>query len=65
MSRSPRPSASAVQVARVQLTPEKEESDEIYSQLRATSREFRDGILALFFDDRTELANLTKVYGLF
>jgi predicted nucleotidyltransferase len=48
-----------------QLTPEKEESDEIYSQLRATSREFRDGILALFFDDRTELADLTKVYGLF
>jgi hypothetical protein len=47
------------------LTPEKEEADKIYGQLRATSREFRDGILDLFFDDRTELANLSKVYGLF
>jgi hypothetical protein len=47
------------------LSPGHEESDVVYQQIRKDSHRFRDALLELFFDDRTQLAQLTKTYGVF
>jgi predicted nucleotidyltransferase len=39
--------------------------DEIFQQARDLSHIFRDGLLELFFDDRSQMFELTKTYGVF
>lgn len=41
------------------------ESDELFQRARAVSHEFRDGLIALFFDETSGLGELTKMYGVF
>ena len=46
--------------------PETEaDADATYRQARDISHRFRDALLELFFDDKTELATLTRLYGVF
>lgn len=46
--------------------PEAEAEDAAtYRQARDISHRFRDALLELFFDDKTELATLTRLYGVF
>jgi predicted nucleotidyltransferase len=40
-------------------------ADATYQQARDISHRFRDALLELFFDDKTELAKLTRLYGVF
>jgi hypothetical protein len=47
------------------LTPDRQELNENYQRLRVASHAFRDGLLKLFFDSDSELAELTRMYGLF
>jgi predicted nucleotidyltransferase len=44
---------------------EESDSDPLYNSLRATSREFRQGINALFFDKHRKLVELIREYGVF
>jgi predicted nucleotidyltransferase len=39
--------------------------DALYEKARDISHRFRDALLELFFDERTELASLTRLYGVF
>lgn len=48
-----------------QLAPGSEDGDLAFEQLREASHSFRDALLELFFDDRTDLVQLTKTYGVF
>jgi predicted nucleotidyltransferase len=41
------------------------ESDEVFQEARRLSHDFRDGLLELFFDQKSGLFNLTKNYGVF
>ena len=41
------------------------ESDAVYQQARDISHHFRDALLDLFFDTKTELGQLTRLYGVF
>jgi predicted nucleotidyltransferase len=41
------------------------DSDEVYQQARILSHQFRDGLLALFFDVDSGLDAMTKTYGVF
>ena len=41
------------------------ESDEVFQEARRMSHDFRDGLLELFFDQKSGLFNLTKNYGVF
>jgi hypothetical protein len=45
------------------LSPDHDQSDEIFRQIRELSHAFRDGLLELFFDEK--LSDLTKTYGVF
>jgi predicted nucleotidyltransferase len=47
------------------LPPEEDQSDEVSQSARRLSHDFRDGLMELFFDDRTGLSELTKRYGVF
>jgi predicted nucleotidyltransferase len=47
------------------LVPAEQDSDPLYQKLRKVSHQFRDGVLELFFDSQSELANLTRFYGVF
>jgi predicted nucleotidyltransferase len=47
------------------LVPGSEDGDPAFEQLRDASHSFRDALLELFFDDRTDLVHLTKTYGVF
>jgi hypothetical protein len=47
------------------LSPEAEDADSIHRELRQASHEFRDAVLGLFFDERTALSRLTRMYGIF
>jgi predicted nucleotidyltransferase len=52
--------------ARLERLPaEAEDHDSIYQDLRRASHEFRDAVLDLFFDEGTNLNELTKTYGIF
>jgi hypothetical protein len=39
------------------------DSDPLYRQARTASHRFRDAILALLFDEKSELGSLTRLYG--
>ena len=47
------------------LPPDADQSDAVYQGARSLSHDFRDGLIELFFDDKTELSKLTKMYGVF
>jgi len=47
------------------LPPDPDQSDETFQKARKLSHVFRDGLLELFFDEKTELCQLTKTYGVF
>jgi hypothetical protein len=47
------------------LTEEDADSDPVYRRARGLSHTFRDGLLAFFFDPKSELEALTKTYGVF
>jgi hypothetical protein len=47
------------------LLPDQQDDDEVYQKLRGLSHQFRDGLLALFFDQQSGLSELTKLYGVF
>jgi predicted nucleotidyltransferase len=48
-----------------ELTEESADADPIYQRARTLSHTFRDGVLAFFFDPKSELEALTKTYGVF
>jgi hypothetical protein len=39
--------------------------DPVWAQARLLSHRFRDGLLNLFFDRESRLAELTRIYGVF
>jgi predicted nucleotidyltransferase len=41
------------------------DADDVYQHARKVSHHFRDSLLELFFDDKTGLAELTRLYGVF
>ncbi len=41
------------------------ESDSVYRRARELSHEFRDGLIELFFDEKSGLGKLTRMYGVF
>ncbi len=45
------------------LSEESGESDKLYQEARLLSHRFRDGLLALFFDEKSGMEELTKIYG--
>jgi predicted nucleotidyltransferase len=47
------------------LKEEDAEADTVYQRARELSHAFRDGLLAFFFDQKSELDSLTKNYGVF
>ncbi|HUO31688.1 MAG TPA: hypothetical protein VMU80_20875 [Bryobacteraceae bacterium] len=47
------------------LTEEHADQDPVYQQARRSSHSFRDGLMAFFFDRRSELEDMTKNYGVF
>jgi len=47
------------------LPPDPDQSDDAFQRARQLSHTFRDGLLELFFDDRTDFSQLTKTYGVF
>jgi predicted nucleotidyltransferase len=52
--------------AHLEKLPEEEaDSDATYQLARKISHRFRDALLELFFDDKTELGKLTRMYGVF
>lgn len=48
-----------------ELTESDADGDEVYQRARSLSHSFRDGLLAFFFDPKSELDALTKNYGVF
>lgn len=48
-----------------ELLPGQQDRDPVYQDLRRHSHEFRDGVLDLFFDSKSGLFELTRVYGVF
>jgi hypothetical protein len=40
-------------------------SDEVYQSARRLTHRFRDGLLAFFFDPKSEMDELTQNYGFF
>jgi predicted nucleotidyltransferase len=47
------------------LREEKADTDEVYQRARSLSHTFREGLLAFFFDQQSEMDALTKNYGVF
>jgi predicted nucleotidyltransferase len=47
------------------LAEEQYEKDEVFREARRLSHDFRDGLIELFFDERSGLSDLTKNYGVF
>ncbi len=43
----------------------KRHRDPLYRELRDCSHSFRDGLIEVFFDEKSGLLNLTKMYGVF
>jgi hypothetical protein len=41
------------------------ESDKVFQEARRLSHDYRDGLLELFFDQKSDLFNLTRNYGVF
>jgi predicted nucleotidyltransferase len=47
------------------LLPSEQDEDPLYQDLRQLTHQFRDGVLDLFFDAKSGLAELTRIYGVF
>jgi hypothetical protein len=47
------------------LLPSQQDTDPLYQDLRGASHQFRDGVLDLFFDHKSSLSELTRIYGVF
>src|SRR5712692_7499494 len=47
------------------LRPDEIPSDSVYSEVRRFSRDFQEGLTALFFHDNEQLRNLTVFFGVF
>jgi hypothetical protein len=47
------------------LRPDDVRGDPVFREVRKYSRDFQDGLTALFFDDHKKLRDLTIFYGLF
>lgn len=47
------------------LPPEEDQSDKVFQRARNLSRDFTDGLIELFFDSESRLAELTQRYGVF
>lgn len=47
------------------LPPDPDPADALWHDARLVTHEFRDALLKLFFDEQSDLANLTKTYGVF
>jgi hypothetical protein len=45
--------------------PEDRVNDDVYQHAREVSHRFRDSLLNLFFDVKTGLTELTRLYGVF
>lgn len=48
-----------------ELPEDEAENDDTYQNARRLSHTFRDGLTKLFFDNRSEMAGITKNYGVF
>ncbi len=48
-----------------ELSEGEADADATYRQAREISHRFRDALLTLFFDEKTELGKLTRFYGVF
>ena len=48
-----------------ELNADEYESDKLYREARDVTHEFREGLLALFFDEASGLSELTRTYGVF
>lgn len=48
-----------------ELKPYEIQSDSIFGNARRMSHEFRDGLLELFFDEKSGMYQLTRTYGVF
>ena len=58
-------SASETRKHLEELQPEQYQGDEVFQRARKLSHSFRDGLLNVFFENETDLAKLTRVYGVF
>lgn len=47
------------------LPPDASDSDEVYGEAREVSHRFQKGLDGIFFGEHEELAELTKIYGVF
>jgi hypothetical protein len=47
------------------LKEEDADDDETYQKARSMSHDFRDGLLEFFFDEKSDMCDLTKNYGVF
>jgi hypothetical protein len=47
------------------LPPRPSTDDPIWNRARKVSHEFRNGLLMVFFDSKSDLYDLTKMYGVF
>jgi hypothetical protein len=47
------------------LPPRPEPDDPVWSRARRVSHAFRNGLLTLFFDSKSDLHDLTRIYGVF
>jgi hypothetical protein len=47
------------------LPPRPSPDDPVWSRARGVSHSFRNGLLALFFDSKSDLYDLTRMYGVF
>jgi predicted nucleotidyltransferase len=47
------------------LEADEYESDSVYRRARELSHRFRDGLIELFFDEKSRLDKLTRMYGVF
>jgi len=47
------------------LPPDPDESDAIWAEARRITHQFRDALLELFFDKKSRLYDLTRMYGVF
>ena len=41
------------------------QDDALYREVRQATHEFREGLIEVFFDEKSGLADLTKSYGVF
>ena len=57
--------SEATRDALEKLPPRPSPDDPVWNRARRVSHSFRDGLLTLFFDSKSNLCDLTKMYGVF